>query len=103
MSRNITRKIKALQKLGLDENVSVYLTTGSEEILEELKYEIEEIANEAVNFVPLHQTINLDDFQDIHPIQENVRLTDNPMRNSVKKKIGKIVLTDTGRKIVYDE
>lgn len=111
MSRKVSlmkrKAIEALQKAGLETNQAIYCMTGDEDVKEDIIAEQELIAEEIRTFIPLHQSIQLNDFEDVHPIKENVKMTDNPMRNSINdkhKRIGKIVIdTETGqRKIIYD-
>jgi hypothetical protein len=101
------KSIEALQRTGLETNQAIYCMTGDEDIKEDILAEQELIAEEIKTFIPLHQRIQLNDFEDIHPIKENVEMTDNPMRNCISykhKRIGKIVIdTETvQRKIIYD-
>jgi hypothetical protein len=101
------KSIEALQRAGLETNQAIYCITGDEDIKEDIIAEQELIAEEIKTFIPLHQSIQLNDFEDIHPIKENVNITENPMCNSISdkhKRIGKIVIdTETGqRKIIYD-
>jgi hypothetical protein len=93
------KRIQQLQELGLNQELSVYLETGDENALNQFQMEQEELAEAVKEFT-------LSDF----PLQENLKLTENPLRNSTcihdkNKRIGKIILdTETGqRKIIYDE
>ena len=103
-------RLKMMEKLGFDENQSQLLALGSldldtSDIKEEIKSENELIAQEALSFVPLHQT--LDDFtdQDTYNVKdEKVSLYQkNPVYNQVKPRLGRMTIDkSTGeRKIIH--
>ena len=65
------KRIQQLQELGLNQELSVYLETGDENALNQFQMEQEELAEAVKEFT-------LSDF----PLQENLKLTENPLRNN---------------------
>ena len=103
--------IRMMKKVGFEERQAQLLAMGNlnldtSEIKEELQTEQEMIAEEAENFVPLHQT--LDDFRDEDTYKnvkdESAIYQKNPVyKNISKPRLGKITINkETGeRKIVH--
>ncbi len=101
--------LRMMEKVGFDEKQAQLLAMGNlnldiSEIKEEIQSEQEMIAEEAANFVPLHQT--LDDFtdQDTYNVKdESVIYQKNPVYKNVKPRLGRMTIDkNTGeRKIIH--
>jgi hypothetical protein len=65
------KRIQQLQELELNQELSIYLETGDENALNQFQMEQEELAEAVKEFT-------LSDF----PLQENLKPTENPLRNS---------------------
>ena len=101
--------LRMMEKIGFEEKQAQLLAMGNlnldiSEIKEEIQSEQEMIAEEAANFVPLHQT--LDDFtdQDTYNVKdESAIYQKNPVYKTVKPRIGKMTICkETGeRKIIH--
>ena len=102
--------LRMMEKVGFDEKQAQLLAMGNlnldiTEIKEEIQSEQEMIAEEAANFVPLHQT--LDDFtdQDTYNVKDETAslYQKNPVYNQVKPRMGKMTIDkSTGeRKIIH--
>ena len=101
--------LRMMEKVGFDEKQAQLLAMGNlnldiTEIKEEIQSEQEMIAEEAVNFVPLHQT--LDDFtdQDTYNVKdESAIYQKNPVYKNVKPRLGRMTIDkNTGeRKIIH--
>ena len=87
-----------MEKVGFDEKQAQLLAMGNlnldiSEIKEEIQSEQEMIAEEAANFVPLHQT--LDDFtdQDTYNVKdESAIYQKNPVYKNVKPRLGRMMI-----------
>ena len=102
--------LRMMETIGFEETQAQLLALGNlnldiTEIKEEIQSEQEMIAEEAVNFVPLHQT--LDDFtdQDTYNVKDESAsiYQKNPVYNQVKPRMGKMTIDkSTGeRKIIH--
>ena len=101
--------LRMMEKVGFDEKQAQLLALGNmnldiSEIKEEIQSEQEMIAEEAANFVPLHQT--LDDFtdQDTYNVKdESAIYQKNPVYKNVKPRLGRMTICkETGeRKIIH--
>ena len=101
--------LRMMEKVGFDEKQAQLLAMGNlnldiTDIKEELQSEQEMIAEEAANFVPLHQT--LDDFtdQDTYNVKdESAIYQKNPVYKNVKPRLGRMTIDkNTGeRKIIH--
>ena len=101
--------LRMMEKVGFDEKQAQLLAMGNlnldiTDIKEELQSEQEMIAEEAANFVPMHQT--LDDFRDedtYNVKDESAIYQKNPVYKTVKPRIGKMTICkETGeRKIIH--
>ena len=101
--------LRMMEKVGFDEKQAQLLAMGNlnldiSEIKEEIQSEQEMIAEEAANFVPLHQT--LDDFtdQDTYNVKdESAIYQKNPVHKNVKPRLGRMTIDkNTGeRKIIH--
>jgi hypothetical protein len=102
--------LRMMEKIGFEEKQAQLLALGNlnldiSEIKEEIQSEQEMIAEEAANFVPLHQT--LDDFRD----EDTYNVKDesaaiyqkNPVYKNVKPRLGRMTIDkNTGeRKIIH--
>ena len=103
--------LRMMEKIGFEEKQAQLLAMGNlnldiTDIKEELQSEQETIAEEAANFIPLHQT--LDDFRD-EDTYSNVKdetsslYQKNPVYKSVKPRLGRMTICkETGeRKIIH--
>ena len=102
--------LRMMGKIGFEEKQAQLLAMGNlnldiTDIKEEIQSEQEMIAEEAANFVPLHQT--LDDFRDEDTYSnvkdESAIYQKTPVYKSVKPRIGKMTICkETGeRKIIH--
>ena len=101
--------LRMMEKIGFEEKQAQLLAMGNlnldiTEIKEEIQSEQEMIAEEAANFVPLHQT--LDDFtdQDTYDVKdESAIYQKNPVYKNVKPRIGKMTICKekNKRKIIH--
>ena len=101
--------LRMMEKIGFEEKQAQLLALGNlnlgiSEIKEEIQSEQEMIAEEAANFVPLHQT--LDDFtdQDTYNVKdESAIYQKNPVYKNVKPRLGRMMIDkNTGeRKIIH--
>ena len=101
--------LRMMEKIGFEEKQAQLLALGNlnldiSEIKEEIQSEQEMIAEEAANFVPLHQT--LDDFtdQDTYNVKdESAIYQKNPVYKNVKPRLGRMTIDkNTGeRKIIH--
>ena len=101
--------LRMMEKIGFEEKQAQLLAMGNlnldiTEIKEEIQLEQEMIAEEAANFVPLHQT--LDDFtdQDTYNVKdESAIYQKNPVYKNVKPRLGRMMIDkNTGeRKIIH--
>ena len=101
--------LRMMEKVGFDEKQAQLLAMGNlnldiTDIKEELQSEQEMIAEEAANFVPLHQT--LDDFRDedtYNVKDESAIYQKNPVYKNVKPRLGRMTIDkNTGeRKIIH--
>ena len=101
--------LRMMEKIGFEEKQAQLLALGNlnldiSEIKEEIQSEQEMIAEEAANFVPLHQT--LDDFtdQDTYNVKdESAIYQKNPVYKNVKPRLGRMTICkETGeRKIIH--
>ena len=103
--------LRMMGKIGFNEKQAQLLAMGNlnldvTEIKEEIQSENEIIAEEASNFIPLHQT--LDDFTD-QETYSNIKdeasslYQKNPVYKSVKPRLGRMMIDkETGeRKIIH--
>ena len=89
--------LRMMEKIGFEEKQAQLLALGNlnldiSEIKEEIQSENEMIAAEAVNFVPLHQT--LDDFRDedtYNVKDESAIYQNNPVYKNVKPIVEKSI------------
>ena len=97
--------LRMMEKIGFEEKQAQLLAMGNlnldiTEIKEEILSENEMIAEQAANFVPLHQT--LDDFtdQDTYNVKdESAIYQKNPVYKNVKPKLGRMkICKETGEK-----
>ena len=102
--------LRMMGKVGFDEKQSQLLAMGNlnldiTDIKEEIQSEQEMIAEEAANFIPLHQT--LDDFRDEDTYSnvkdESAIYQKNPVYKTVKPRIGKMTICKETeeRKIIH--
>ena len=101
--------LRMMEKIGFEEKQAQLLAMGNlnldiTEIKEEIQSEQEMIAEEAANFVPLHQT--LDDFtdQDTYNVKDESEIYQkNPVYKNVKPRLGRMTIDkNTGeRKIIH--
>ena len=101
--------LRMMEKIGFEEKQAQLLAMGNlnldiTEIKEEIQSEQEMIAEEAANFVPLHQT--LDDFtdQDTYNVKdESAIYQKNPVYKNVNPRLGRMTIDkNTGeRKIIH--
>ena len=101
--------LRMMEKIGFEEKQAQLLALGNLNLditeIKEEKSEQEMIAEEAVNFVPLHQT--LDDFtdQDTYNVKDESAAIyqKNPVYKNVKPRLGRMTIDkNTGeRKIIH--
>ena len=101
--------LRMMEKIGFEEKQAQLLALGNlnldiSEIKEEIQSEQEMIAEEAANFIPLHQT--LDDFTDQQTYNvkdESAIYQKNPVYKNVKPRLGRMTIDkETGeRKIIH--
>lgn len=92
-SKMTKKRIRMYQQLGFSDEEAILLGSGDNFVLEELKSENEELAEESKNFKPF----SLNDFE-YEDKNENVNTTDNPMM--LKPKLGKMVIDENGRRTI---
>jgi hypothetical protein len=93
-------RVNQFIKLGFDSDVAYLLATGDRDTIEEVKANNEVLETEFNTKKTEAKDFNLDDFN----TNENVKNQNNPMYvEDKKKRIGKIVIDETGKRTILYE